>query len=393
MMHQERTHPARHFPWALLLGVAVITLAGSDAFPFPDGNARSDASQDGSGEPATPAEDEAKADVDGAVSKEGVDEKVAKEDKDDEELSPEAKRKAALEEAKKKAAEKKAAKAKPKAGPGPGIAKAKAGGGGPSKKKGAMAGGFPSGGRPSTGGGYSGIGSGGTGGGASAALAGSIGVNLGTALQGNPVESDDGVGDPNISEELLELIRLVNAERRKAEVPELSLNDDLMEMAQDQSDRAAEAHSRSVLKEQHEFMVHDLFGFTFVERLKKAGYEAETAGENLGIAVWTPRGLVANWMEGGSRQAITGLLLTPEGRVITELLGGRTTFPREVLLNPAFREMGVGVARADFEGHSGIHQWTLVMARRKVTPATAETPTQSSSKAGDSDDAGSMPNE
>jgi uncharacterized protein YkwD len=373
----------------LLLGAAVIALGGSDAFSFPE------ASSDETAKPAKPEEGDAKADVDGAASKDGVEEKVGKEEKDDEELSPEAKRKAALEEAKKKAAEKKAAKAKPKAGPGPGIAKAKAGTGSPSKKKSAVAGGFSSGGRPSTGGGYSGIGSGGTGRGASAALAGSLGLNLGAALQANQaeaLEADDTLEDPTISLVLVELIRLVNAERRKADLPELTVNDDLMKMAQDQSDRAAEAHSRSRLMVQDAFMKHDLFGATFVKRLKQWGYEAEVAGENLNNGFGTPRGVVDIWMEGRMTVSNTGLLMTPEGRIITETLPNGRTYTRDVLLNPAYREMGVGMARSTF-AYAGVHHWTLVAARRKVTPATARTPTPSSSETVDSDNASSPPNE
>jgi uncharacterized protein YkwD len=342
-----------------------------------------------------PEEAEAKADIDGEAAKDGKDEQVGKNEKDDEELSPEAKKKAALEEAKKKAAEKKAAKAKPKAGPGPGIAKAKAGGGSPSKKKGGAAGGFSSGGQRSTAGRYAGIGGGGPGGGASAALAGAIGVNLGAALQANQaemLETDEALEDPTLSPILAQLIREVNVERRKAELPELTINDDLMKMAQDQSDRLAAAHDKSRFMQQWQFLVHDLYGRTFTQRLKEFKYEAEVAGENLSQDAL--KGVVKVWAEPGARYECTGLLLLPDGREVTEKIWGRPTYTRDVLLNPAYREMGVGFAQSKIHpAVGGVNHVTLVAARRKTTPAIAEMPSASPAETGGSDDESSPSNE
>jgi len=119
-------------------------------------------------------------------------------------------------------------------------------------------------------------------------------------------QSTRGLGD--LSRVRAEMLAQVNAQRRKAGAPPLSLNADLQE--------AAQAHAQDMLA--RGFFDHKSpSGTTVRERSRKAGYDWRTIGENIAEGQKSVTEVVTTWMNSKGH--------------------------RENILNPAFRELGIGL--------------------------------------------------
>jgi len=119
-------------------------------------------------------------------------------------------------------------------------------------------------------------------------------------------QSTRGLGDLNRVR--AEMLAQVNAQRRKAGAPPLALNADLQE--------AAQAHAQDMLA--RGFFAHKSpSGTTVRERSRKAGYDWRAIGENIAEGQTSVNEVMTTWMNSPGH--------------------------RENILNPAFRELGVGL--------------------------------------------------
>ena len=131
---------------------------------------------------------------------------------------------------------------------------------------------------------------------------------LSTALADDKKEAPP----PKLSDEEKTLLDLTNAERAKEKLPPLAPNALLF--------RAARAHSTNMAKK-HE-MKHVLDGKNVDDRLDDVGYDFRKCGENIAEGDdATPEEIMKGWM--GSKSH------------------------REHILEPAFTEVGIGIARND----------------------------------------------
>jgi uncharacterized protein YkwD len=118
--------------------------------------------------------------------------------------------------------------------------------------------------------------------------------------------STRGLGDP--AKVRAAMLAQVNALRRKAGAPALSLNAELQE--------AAQAHAQDMLD--RGYFAHKSPSDTTVrERSRKAGYDWRTIGENLAEGQMSVDEVVTTWMNSKGH--------------------------RENILNPAFRDLGIGL--------------------------------------------------
>ncbi len=117
---------------------------------------------------------------------------------------------------------------------------------------------------------------------------------------------------PKLSDDEKTLLDLTNAERAKEKLPPLTANPLLFQ--------AARAHSANMAKKGE--MKHVLDGKGPEDRLDAVGYDFRKCGENIA------------WSDGGS---------------LPEIMKGwmESKAHREHILEPAFTEIGIGVARND----------------------------------------------
>lgn len=132
--------------------------------------------------------------------------------------------------------------------------------------------------------------------------------------------TDDDAGLGNLPAELASVIKLTNQERTRAGLGTLTANDTLMTLAQEQSDRMANANTMS----------HEVNGLTFMQRITSSSYNPAYAGENIAFGQTTPEEVVTAWMNSPGHRAN--------------------------ILNPNFTEIGVGVA----QGSNGALYWTQI---------------------------------
>ena len=108
---------------------------------------------------------------------------------------------------------------------------------------------------------------------------------------------------------------------------------------------AARSHSRDMLK--HQFFSHRSHnGESFCARIRRLGYTVK------GWRHWW----VAECVGYGS-----GLLATPEAVVDMWM---QSSAHRAILLNPRWRDVGVGYTRGTFKGSDGVGLFTLDFGRR-----------------------------
>lgn len=112
-----------------------------------------------------------------------------------------------------------------------------------------------------------------------------------------------------------QIVAAVNAERRKAGVAPVKANTDL--------DEAAQRHAEDMLA--RNFFAHESpSGTTVRERARSAGYRWRTIGENIAEGQLSVREVMDTWM--------------------------RSPGHRRNILNPAFKELGVGLAMGSSDG-------------------------------------------
>lgn len=118
------------------------------------------------------------------------------------------------------------------------------------------------------------------------------------------------------------LIELTNAERKKADLPQLRADPKLMS--------AARSHALNMAKQST--LSHELDGKTMTDRIKAEGYEFSRAGENIAWNDATPKAALATWMGSAPH--------------------------KENILTKEFSDIGVGVA-TDAKGE---RYWVQVFA-------------------------------
>jgi uncharacterized protein YkwD len=130
-----------------------------------------------------------------------------------------------------------------------------------------------------------------------------------------------------MSKEEKDLLELTNKERAAEKLPPLEANPLLF--------KAARGHSANMAKQGE--MKHELDGKGPGQRIREAGYQAVRAGENIGFTE-NPKGpaeeMIRLWMD--------------------------SPIHRSNILNPAYREIGIGLAR----GEKGEIYYTQVFGRR-----------------------------
>jgi uncharacterized protein YkwD len=156
--------------------------------------------------------------------------------------------------------------------------------------------------------------------------------------------TDDDAGLGNLPEELASVIKLTNQARTTAGLGTLTANDTLMTLAQEQSDRMANANTMS----------HEVNGLTFMQRITSSTYNPAYAGENIAFGQTTPEEVVTAWMNSPGHRAN--------------------------ILNPNFTEIGVGVA----QGSNGALYWTQIFG----TPMGGSTQSGSQTNSGTTDTTG-----
>ncbi|MCC7420444.1 MAG: CAP domain-containing protein [Planctomycetaceae bacterium] len=134
-------------------------------------------------------------------------------------------------------------------------------------------------------------------------------------------DTEDGTG--NLPDELASVVKLTNQERTRAGLATLTVNDTLMTLAQEQSDRMANANTMS----------HEVNGLSFMQRITSSNYNPAYAGENIAFGQATPEEVVTAWMNSPGHRAN--------------------------ILNPNFTEIGVGVA----QGSNGALYWTQIFGQ------------------------------
>ena len=118
------------------------------------------------------------------------------------------------------------------------------------------------------------------------------------------------------------ILKLINAEREKARLQPLTIDPKL--------NRAARSHSLNMAKQNT--LSHDLDGKGPAERMKDAGYQLRTYGENCGVGSRTPIQAVQMWMNSPPH--------------------------KENILTAEFSESGIGIAT----GKGGQKYYTQVFA-------------------------------
>ena len=128
--------------------------------------------------------------------------------------------------------------------------------------------------------------------------------------EGTSGQPASGKADNKLSEDEQALVDQTNAERKKLNLPPLTVNPALMTMARDQSRLMAEAKTLS----------HQVNGRSFEIRLRDSKYLSRAAGENCAEGAGTTKEAVAGWMQSPGHKAN--------------------------ILSTDYREIGVGLARS-----------------------------------------------
>lgn len=158
-------------------------------------------------------------------------------------------------------------------------------------------------------------------------------------------DEDDTAGTSGLSDELASVVKLTNQERAKQNLTTLTVNDTLMQLAQEQSDRMAQANTMS----------HEVNGLSFMQRITGSPYNPAYAGENIAFGQTSPEEVVTAWMNSPGHRAN--------------------------ILNPQFTEIGVGVAR----GSNGALYWTQIFGRPMVATTNTTTTNQGTTNSGATD--------
>ncbi|MCL5411074.1 MAG: CAP domain-containing protein [Patescibacteria group bacterium] len=130
------------------------------------------------------------------------------------------------------------------------------------------------------------------------------------------------------------VLNLLNQERLERGLPKLVLDSDL--------DNAANLKSRDMVN--RDYFEHFAFGSTPWDFIKNSGYKYLYAGENLAMDFNTSEGMVNAWMNSPAH--------------------------RENILNPEFRDVGVGIIKGEFSDNKGNHNTIMVtnmFGRKKPT--------------------------
>ncbi|MBB5364686.1 CAP domain-containing protein [Deinococcus humi] len=147
----------------------------------------------------------------------------------------------------------------------------------------------------------------------------SVTVTAGTPA---PAPTPAPTPDTTVGQQVLQLVNAARAQARScgstsfAAAPALTLNTQLGQAAQGHaSDMAAQNYFSHTSKD----------GRTFVQRITATGYAFRTIGENIAAGQSTPQQVVAGWLQS-------------EGHCRN-------------IMNPSFRELGVGYAKGGSYGH------------------------------------------
>jgi uncharacterized protein YkwD len=130
---------------------------------------------------------------------------------------------------------------------------------------------------------------------------------------------------------------LINVERRQRGLPPLTANARLT--------RAALRHSRDMVNRRY-FAHVSLSGSTFIDRLRRSGYLARCRA----------------WSAGETLAWGTGSRARPASRVAAWM---RSRPHRQIILDPSFREAGIGIAAGTPTGRAGGATYTGEFARRR----------------------------
>lgn len=321
----KRTGPPlpRNARTVTLLGMGILLLSATVAVSFPGPGPA------GAGKkPAVaPVAEEAKeADP---TDPEEAGKAMDKEDAAKEEKKEDAEEK---DEKEKKTSKKKGPKAKVGVAPTKGVTA----GGGAIKKSGAKGFGGNSTGRIS----------GRPGGGSlSPAALGQAGLAIDIALgQLNP---NHGAAPPDTLPILADIIRLVNEERGKRNLPLFTVQQNLMDMAQKQAGRMSEVERKEgdPLPDISEY--HFLEDLSFEQRLKESGYHAAIAGEILVQSVTTAEGVLQQLLNTSGGDLASGIFWSETEGLAVDDMGKPVDLRGENTLRPDFSEIGVGYAASE----------------------------------------------
>jgi uncharacterized protein YkwD len=119
-----------------------------------------------------------------------------------------------------------------------------------------------------------------------------------------------------------QILQLVNAERKKVNAPPLTLNSKL--------NQAAQNHTNDMVAKRY-FSHTSPSGSTMVSRVKAVGYSYRTIGENIAAGKASANDTMIQWMNSAGH--------------------------RKNILNPSFKELGVGYAPSKDQYR---HYWTQV---------------------------------
>lgn len=120
------------------------------------------------------------------------------------------------------------------------------------------------------------------------------------------------------------VINLLNRERSERGLPRLVLDSDL--------NNAAVVKSKDMIN--RDYFEHFAFGSTPWDFIKNSGYIYLYAGENLAMDFNTSEGMVRAWMNSSSH--------------------------RENILNPDFRDVGIGIVKGEYTDNSKNYNTTMV---------------------------------
>jgi uncharacterized protein YkwD len=120
------------------------------------------------------------------------------------------------------------------------------------------------------------------------------------------------------------VLDLINQERASRGISKLVLNNDL--------NNAAALKSKDMIN--RDYFEHFAFGSTPWDFIKNAGYNYLYAGENLAMDFNTSEGMVRAWMNSPAH--------------------------RENILNPDFRDVGVGIVKGEFAENNHERNTTIV---------------------------------
>lgn len=138
------------------------------------------------------------------------------------------------------------------------------------------------------------------------------------------------ITEPDVPDYANEMLRLVNSERCSRGLAPLALNDTL--------NTVAVAHSQDMADNNY-FAHNSQDGTTPWQRMKAAGYNYTTAGENIAAGNSTAGATFIQWWNSSGH--------------------------RDNILNPAFREMGIGYGYNSAANYD--HYWTQVFGARSST--------------------------